>query len=106
MAKDGDQVDPQSIRRELLELAERIRALNEASKLLESAPELIRRMGNLRSKLFEWEVRCTERLLPAAEEPPEVLEAQRIIEEAARQLDEAQERWGEGWSPDREEEES
>jgi hypothetical protein len=89
MADKPNQVDPDRLRRNLLRLAQEIVRLEKDGQLLDAAPVLIRMMGNLRSQLFEWEVRCTRRLLPG-KEPPEVKEAQRIIEEAARRL-EAQE---------------
>ncbi len=104
MSEKREEVNPEQIRRDLLELAGRIRRLDELGELLHATPELMKRMGDLRRKLFEYEVRCTGRLLP---EPvsPEVLEAQRIVEEAARRMEEEQKRWGRGWTPDLEEEE-
>lgn len=105
MGKRQDQVDPERLRQELLALAAMIVRLEEAGELLQASPRLIKLMGNLRSKLFEYEVRHTRRLLPKASESPEVLEAQRIIEEAARRLEEAERSWERGWSPDPDEEE-
>lgn len=92
MAEQGNKVDPKKLRQELLNLAVAIRRLDQEGELLHASPELIRRMGDLRRKLFEYEVRCTERLLPR-EELPEVLEAQRIVREAAQQLEEEDEKW-------------
>ncbi len=92
MAEQGNKVDPKKLRQELLNLAAAIRQLDQEGELLHSSPELIRRMGDLRRKLFEYEVRCTERLLPRGE-LPEVLEAQRIVREAAQQLEEEDEKW-------------
>ncbi|UCF18560.1 MAG: hypothetical protein JSU87_11490 [Gemmatimonadota bacterium] len=86
MANKPQQVDPERLRRSLLRLAQEIIRLEKDGELLHAAPVLIRMMGNLRSQLFEWEVRCTGRLLPRGE-PPEILEAQRIVEEAARRLE-------------------
>jgi hypothetical protein len=104
MAKDREQVDPQKVREQLLALAEQIHRLEESGELLESTPELIRLMGNLRATLFEYEVRFTGRLLPSPEEPPEVLEAQRIVHEAARQMEDEEEMWWRRWTMEREEE--
>lgn len=100
MGKERDQVNPEQLRRSLLRLARLIRKLDQEGRLLESTPDLIRQMGNLRSKLFDYEVRHTRRLLPQPADPPEVMEAQRIIEEAARALEEAEQRWGRPWSPE------
>lgn len=105
MAKNRDQVDPERLRQDLLRLARLIGKLDEQGRLLESSPDLMRLMGNLRAKLFEYEVRHTGRLLPQPEDPPEVVEAQRIIEEAARALEEAEEGWRRPWSPEADEDE-
>ena len=88
MAEKRERVDPEAIRQSLLKLAELIHELEKAGQLLDSTPELIRVFGNLRSQLFEYEVRCTGRLLPEPKYPPEVFEAERIVEEAARRLEE------------------
>jgi len=102
MGKERDRVDPEKLRQSLLRLARLIRKLDQQGRLLESSPELMRLMGNLRSKLFDYEVRHTGRLLPEVSEPPEVMEAQRIVEEAARALEEAEQQWGRHWSPEAE----
>lgn len=92
MAEKGKKVDPERLKTELLNLAAAIQRLHEEGELLHASPELIRRMGDLRRKLFEYEVRCTERLLPR-KELPEVLEAQRIVRDAARRLQEEDDKW-------------
>ena len=56
-------------------LAERIRELDRAGRLLDAAPELQRMLGNARSELFHYEVRQTY-------DTPEVAEHRRIVEEA------------------------
>ena len=61
----------------LRELADRIRTLDEAGVLLVSAPELQRRLGDIRSELFHYEVRNTY-------DTPEVAESRRIVDEAQR----------------------
>jgi hypothetical protein len=61
----------------LRELAARLRELDEAGLLLKSVPELLRRLGDLRSELFHYEVRSTY-------DTPEVAESRRIVDEAAR----------------------
>lgn len=59
----------------LRQLAERIRALDEAGGLLAAAPELQRLLGDARSELFHYEVRCTY-------DTPEIAESRRIVDEA------------------------
>ena len=61
----------------LRELAERIRVLDEVGLLLVSAPELQKRLGDIRSELFHYEVRNTY-------DTPEVAESRRIVDEAQR----------------------
>jgi hypothetical protein len=91
MADVNDYVDPDEIRENLLELADAILRLEEEGELLQASPQLIKLFGDLRSQLFEYEVRHTRRFF--AEELPEVLEAQRIVNEAARRLEEEDEEW-------------
>jgi hypothetical protein len=62
---------------ELRELAERIQQLDQEGGLLAAVPELIKRMGDLRSELFHYEVRQTY-------DTPEVAESRRIVEEATQ----------------------
>lgn len=100
MSDRQENVDPEELRQDLLELAEVIRRLDEGGELLHAAPQLIKIFGNLRSQLFEYEVRHTERFFAKEEEPPEVLEAQRIVNEAARQLEEEDEEWWRRFSVD------
>jgi hypothetical protein len=61
----------------LRELAERIQELDRAGALLKSVPELQRRLGDVRSELFHYEVRSTY-------DTPEVAESRRIVDEAQR----------------------
>ncbi len=62
---------------QLRELAELIQQLDRRGVLLEAVPELIKRMGDLRSELFHYEVRLTY-------DTPEVAENRRIVEEATK----------------------
>ncbi|HTR21127.1 MAG TPA: hypothetical protein VMH88_09765 [Gemmatimonadales bacterium] len=64
----------------LREVAARIQDLDRAGRLLEAAPELQRLLGNARSELFHYEVRCTY-------DTPEIAESRRIVEEAEGSLD-------------------
>ncbi|HMG17519.1 MAG TPA: hypothetical protein VK573_02250 [Gemmatimonadales bacterium] len=56
-------------------LAERIQELDRMGRLLDSAPELQKLLGNARSELFHYEVRSTY-------DTPEIAESRRIVEEA------------------------
>src|SRR5256885_14287044 len=59
-------------------LAERIRELDRAGRLLDAAPELQKLFGNARSELFHYEVRSTY-------DTPEIAESRRIVEDALRE---------------------
>ena len=58
-------------------LAERIRELDRTGDLLSGVPELLRRLGEVRSELFHYEVRATY-------DTPEIAESRRLVEEAGR----------------------
>jgi hypothetical protein len=85
MSKPEPVYDEDARRRRLVELlralAARIRELGTESELLAAGPELLRLMGDARSELFHYEVRCTY-------DSPEVAESRRIVEQAQRQMDE------------------
>ncbi|MEO6446978.1 MAG: hypothetical protein ABIP66_17645 [Gemmatimonadaceae bacterium] len=77
-------------------LAERIRALDERGELLKHAAQLQQLMGDVRSELFHYEVRCTY-------DTPEIAEHRRIIAEAA---DTHEESWQSNpWTKDEDEDE-
>ncbi|MBM4187906.1 MAG: hypothetical protein FJ206_11430 [Gemmatimonadetes bacterium] len=59
----------------LREFSERVQDLDEQGELLDAAPELMKRLGELRSELFHYEVRSTY-------DTPEVAENRRIVDEA------------------------
>ena len=101
---DDQGVDPKKLRQELLNLADAIIRLDEEGTLLEATPELIKVFGDLRSHLFEYEVRFTDQFLSEADEIPEVVEAQRIVNEAARLMEEEDRQWWRRWSTEVEEE--
>jgi hypothetical protein len=65
---------PERLVRLLRELAARIRALDDDA-LLAAGPQLLKLMGDVRSELFHYEVRCTY-------DTPEVAEHRRIVEQA------------------------
>lgn len=104
MADRRKRVNPEDLREDLLELAEVIRRLDERDELLVATPELIKILGDLRSQLFEYEVRHTDRFL--SHDLPEIAEAQRIVFEAARKLEEEDEEWWRKFSTDDEDESS
>lgn len=59
----------------LRDFAETIRLLDAEGILLARAPALLRALGELRSELFHYEVRCTY-------DTPEIAEHRRIVDEA------------------------
>ena len=61
-------------------LAARIKALKAHGDLVDAGPELIRLMGDARSELFHYEVRCTY-------DSPELMESRRIVEQAKKSAD-------------------
>lgn len=72
-------------------LAERIRWLDARGELLANPAELQRLLGDVRSELFHYEVRCTY-------DTPEIAEHRRIIAEASEQTEE---QWPSNpWTPD------
>lgn len=62
----------------LREIAMRIRALDAEGRLLAEAAELQRLLGDARSELFHYEVRCTY-------DTPEIADSRRIVAEAESQ---------------------
>ena len=64
----------------LRELAARIGKLDGRGELLRYAGELTKRIGDIRSELFHYEVRATY-------DTPEVAESRRIIADAKRQFE-------------------
>ena len=83
-----DTYDPariQELLEALRELARRIIQLDGEGKLLDEVPGLIKELGDVRSQLFQYEVRVTY-------DTPETAEHRRIVGEAQQ-----------SWSPDDEE---
>ena len=76
-------------------LAQRITRLDAEGRLLDETPELLQQLGDIRSELFQYEVRTTY-------DTPEVAESRRIVDDAVSgwtpgQDDNDQE--DEGWPP-------
>ncbi len=88
---DGDRA--RNLEQLLRALADRIRELDAAGRLLNAAPELIRLLGDVRSELFHYEVRATY-------DTPEVAENRRIVDDAIKQADENPEWRRSEWTPD------
>jgi hypothetical protein len=72
-------------------LAERIQALDARGELLANAAELQKLLGDVRSELFHYEVRCTY-------DTPETAEHRRIVADATEPTEE---KWPSNqWTPD------
>ena len=80
--EEYDEARIEALRGMLRQLAQRIAELDRSGRLLDHVPELLQRMGDLRSELFHYEVRSTydtpevaehRRLVDSALEPPEFL---------------------------------
>lgn len=65
----------EALRGMLLSLARRIEELERTGRLLSQVPELLDRLGALRSELFHYEVRSTY-------DTPEVAEHRKLVEQA------------------------
>lgn len=100
-----DNIQPETLRADLLHFAALVQRLDREDRLLDGIPRLLKLLGDLRQKLFAYEVRATARLQPRqADEPPEVREARRIIEEALRREQEMIDEWKKPWGPEEEQE--
>jgi hypothetical protein len=97
-----DDISPEELRADLRRFAEFLLRLDRDDQLLEATPRVLKLLGELRAKLFAYEVRVTGRLAPEPE-PPEVAEAQRIVDDALRRAREAEREWGEGGRDEEEE---
>lgn len=85
-----------NLRALLLALAERINYLEERGELLANAAELQKLMGDVRSELFHYEVRCTY-------DTPEIAEHRRIVSDA---IETPEDTWPSSpWTPPDEDEE-
>jgi hypothetical protein len=90
------------VRLELVLFADLVLRLEKENRLTEALPFVLRRLGDLRQLLFDYEVRATERLLPV--EDPHEREARRLIREVEDRVREMRDEWGDSWTPDGEEE--
>jgi hypothetical protein len=104
-----DDITPDRLRKDLVAFAELLLRLDREDGLLRAAAEVQRLIGDLRQKLFAYEVRYS-RLLPertgpegkgdtteerdlAAEEDPVVKESLRVIREALRREEDMLREW-------------
>lgn len=80
--EEYDEARIEALRGMLRSLADRIAELSRSGRILDHVPELLQRMGDVRSELFHYEVRSTydtpevaehRRIVDAALEPPEFL---------------------------------
>ncbi len=107
-----DDIDPEEVRRQMVRVARLILRMDDEGRLLREAPRLQKLLGDLRQRLFAYEVRCTADLGPAegteedegagAEEvDPALSESMRIVREALeRQRELTEELEGEDPSPE------
>lgn len=65
----------EALREMLRALARRVEELDRSGRLLTNVPELLRRMGDIRSELFHYEVRATY-------DTPEAAEHRKLVDEA------------------------
>jgi len=99
-----DDITPEELRKDLVAFAQLLLRLEKEEGLLRSAAELQRLIGELRQKLFAYEVRSS-RLLPGtsgaparaggepSEEDPVVKESLRVIREAIKREEEMLKEW-------------
>lgn len=112
-----DDIDPEALRTHLVRLARLILRLDRDDALLREAPRLQKVLGDLRQRLFAYEVRGTSRLDAGEEaeadgdeaagpDDPDALidESLRIVREAMERTEELREEL-EGSPPDQDEDE-
>lgn len=87
-----DEVDPEDLRQHLVRIAKLILRLEEDGLLLQEAARLQKVFGDLRQKLFAYEIRSAAELGPAQEEEEEGEAVDPLMEESHRIVREARER--------------
>ena len=95
-----DEIEPEELRRHLVRVAKLILRLDDEDRLLRAAPRLQKLFGDLRQKLFAYEVRSAADLGPDDESRPEdgsveeeiqdplLRESLRVVREAMERQDE------------------
>lgn len=103
--RHDESVSPDDLRADLRHFADLIVRLDADGKLLDAAPHLLKLLGDLRAKIFAYEVRFTRNLTRTEEKermPAYLEQSRRIVEEAIRRAREAEEEWRRslGWDDD------
>ena len=89
------------LRKDLLRLASLIRKLQDEGRLLEQIPRLMKIFGDLRQKMFAYEIRAVESLIPKDEEESrQIEESRRIVREALKSEQARLKEWETLWSPE------
>lgn len=101
-----DNIGGEKLRADLRRLATLIRKLEDEGRLLEEIPRLMKILGDLRQKMFAYEIRSVENLIPTDEaESKQLEESRRIVREALKREQKKLEEWETLWSPDADPEE-
>ncbi len=89
-----DDIDPELVREQLVRTARLILRLDDEGELLREAPRLQKLLGDLRQRLFAYEVRGAAELGPEEDSPEEqdAAEEDPLLEESLRVVREAMER--------------
>ncbi len=100
MDRDFDEAAARALQAELRQLADTILDLEARGRLLAEAAALLKQLGDVRSRIFAWEVRLARpRPDPAPAAPPsaDALESGRVVEEAMQREQEAEQEWLKPW---------
>lgn len=109
-----DDIPPEELRADLVELARLILELDREGGLLTSVAELQNLIGDLRRKLFAFEIRSTSRLPSVEKEEstagqetvdPQLEESLRVVREALERREEMIQDWLRPFSPEEDEDE-
>ena len=111
-----EDVDPDELRSHLVRVAELILQLEQEGDLLREAPRLQKVLGDLRQRLFAYEVRCAADLgdddpadggaeRPPEDEDPGLRESLRIVREAMERQEELRDELASGTTPPEDEDE-
>ncbi|HSR41898.1 MAG TPA: hypothetical protein VLL48_06995 [Longimicrobiales bacterium] len=106
-----DDIEPEDLRQSLVRVARLILRLEEEGTLLREAPRLQKLLGDLRQRLFAYEVRSTAKLGPKSDaeesgtgeeedEDPLLRISRRIVEEARKREEKLREELEGGGSSD------
>jgi hypothetical protein len=96
--QDGGPPSEERVRLELVLFANLIEQLESENRLAEALPFVLDRLGDLRSLLFDYEVRGTKRLLPI--EDANERAARELLRDIEERTQEMIDEWGESWTPD------